>query len=269
MMSRIRLFLAIAAGIGAVILLIYSTWIEPYRLDVTRHDMRSAGETEKIRLVQVSDLHLHNFGSYEKELAKQITALNADVVVLSGDAIDRVEAVPWLKAFVGELGNVPVLLVLGNWEHWSDVSIESLKSTGVRLLLNERWLLHKGKRHLEVIGLDDFTAGQPDIDLLSMNATGSGLLKTVLVQHSPGFFDQAGAIQKMKSSRFDLCLAGHTHGGQVAILGWAPMRPVGSGRYSSGFYDVPGCPLFVSRGIGTSVLPIRFGSRPELAVFDL
>lgn len=269
MMSRIRIVLAIAAGIGAVILLIYSTWIEPYRVDVTRHDMRSAGETEKIRLVQVSDLHLHNFGTHEKELTKQITALNPDVVVLSGDAIDRIEAVPLLRAFIGGIGNVPVLLVLGNWEHWSDVSIEALKSTGVRLLLNERWLLHKGKRRLEVIGLDDFTAGQPDLGLLSRNESGNGLVKTVLVQHSPGFFEQASAIQKMKSSRFDLCLAGHTHGGQVAIFGWAPMRPVGSGRYTSGFYDVPGCPLFVSRGVGTSVLPIRFGSSPELAVFDL
>jgi predicted MPP superfamily phosphohydrolase len=269
MTRRPQLYLAIFVGVAFIALSVYSTWIEPYRIDVTRHDLRSAGKSERFKLVQVSDLHLHAFGKHERELAKQIAALNADVIVLSGDAIDRVEAVPWLRAFVDELGSVPVLLVLGNWEHWSAVSVESLKSTGAKLLLNERWNLRKGKRSLTVLGLDDYTAGQPDLGLLSINSSDDGSQTTVLVQHSPGFFDQASVKQKMKTNHFDLCLSGHTHGGQVALLGWAPMRPVGSGRYTSGFYEIVGCPLYVSRGIGTSVLPIRFGSHPELAVFEL
>ena len=73
----------------------------------------------------------------------------------------------------------------------------------------------------------------------------------------------------MQMSRFDLCLSGHTHGGQIAFWGWAPFRPVGSGRFVTGFYDVPGCRLFVSKGVGTSVLPVRWGVAPEVVVFDL
>ena len=73
----------------------------------------------------------------------------------------------------------------------------------------------------------------------------------------------------MSGQKFALCLSGHTHGGQVAFMGWAPLRPAGSGRFVQGFYEVPGCRLYVSRGVGTSILPIRWGAPPEIAVFDL
>lgn len=191
------------------------------------------------------------------------------MVILTGDAIDREKAQPWLRSFITALGDTPVLHVLGNWEHWSGLSTESLTSTGARLLLNEKWILRKGKRRLEVIGLDDYTAGQPDPGLLDRKDASGTVLTTVLVQHSPAFFDQARVSQRMRSAPFDLCLAGHTHGGQVALLGWAPLKPPGSGDFTAGFYDVPGCRLYVSRGLGTSILPIRLGAVPELVVFDL
>jgi predicted MPP superfamily phosphohydrolase len=65
-------------------------------------------------------------------------------------------------------------------------------------------------------------------------------------------------------------LSGHTHGGQVAPFGRPLYRPRGSGRYVSGWYrDADRVPMYVSRGIGTSVVPIRLGAVPEIAVFDL
>ena len=268
MKSRTRNTLLGILLMGVVSLMVYSTWIEPQRIEVVQHDMRDRSEAESFRLIQVSDLHLHGYGEHEKDIAQKIKGMNADVVVLSGDAVDRPHAIPWLRSFVKELGSVPVLHVLGNWEHWSDLSRESLNSTGARLLLNEKWGLTKGHRRLEIIGLDDYTAGQPDLRLLGTNSPTSQSQTLILVQHSPGFFDQASVVSEMGSQRFSLCLAGHTHGGQVAMFGWAPMKPVGSGRFTAGFYDVPSCRLYVSRGVGTSVLPIRIGSMPELVVFD-
>ena len=261
--------LAGLALVGITGLLTYSTLVEPYRIEVVRHDMRKADASENLRVIQVSDLHLRDFGKHEEDLAEQIKALDADVVILTGDAIDREKAQPWLSAFIEALGHTPVLHVLGNWEHWSGLSEEALTRTGARLLLNEKWILQKGERRLEVIGLDDHTAGQPDLGLLDRNDASLSALTTVLVQHSPAFFGQASVHQRMGSARFDLCLAGHTHGGQVALLGWAPLKPPGSGDFTAGFYDVPGCRLYVSRGLGTSILPIRLGSVPELVVFDL
>ena len=112
------------------------------------------------------------------------------------------------------------------------------------------------------------TAGRPDVQLLDAAANGKSAL-TVVVQHSPAFFDQAEVTKRMTSQHFDLCLAGHTHGGQFALGGWAPIRPRGSGRFVAGFYDVPGCSLFVSRGVGKSLLPMRLGASAEVVVFDL
>ena len=252
--------LAVAASFGAK------------QVDVVRHDLRASADLQPIRLVQISDLHLKAFGAHEQGLAAQLVALAPDVVVLSGDAVDRADALPLLQSFVRAFAPVPVLLVPGNWEHWSGLDFIALQtmlaSSGGQLLLNERWSFSRGDRSLAVMGLDDDTGGQPDLQLLDTRAPSKGVL-AVLVQHSPAFFDKADVAKRMANQRFDLCLAGHTHGGQLAIGGWAPIRPVGSGRFVAGFYDVPGCSLFVSRGAGTSVMPLRLGARAEVVVFDL
>ncbi len=266
--------LVLLAGLAHALL------FEPVPVTVVRHDIRAGGVTGGVgaaapwRLVQLSDLHLKAFGAPEQALARQVQGLGADVVVLSGDAIDRVEALPWLEGFVRVLGPVPVLLVPGNWEHWSGVDFAvlqaSLANVGARLLLNDRWELSRQGRTLRLIGLDDFTAGTPDLSLLAgaVDTNAAGVVDTVVVQHSPGFFDQAEVGQRMGGGRFVLCLSGHTHGGQVTLAGWAPWLPPGSGRFVAGFYEVPGCRLFVSRGVGTSVLPLRLGAPPEVVVFE-
>ncbi len=252
--------LAVAASFGAK------------QVVVVRHDLRASADLQPTRLVQISDLHLKAFGAHEQSLAEQLFALAPDVVILSGDAVDRADALPILQSFVRAFAPVPVLLVPGNWEHWSGLDFLGLQSmlasSGGQLLLNERWTFSRGGRSLVVMGLDDDTAGQPDLQLLDTRAPRKDAL-SVVVQHSPAFFDKADVAKRIANQRFSLCLAGHTHGGQVAIGGWAPYTPEGSGRFVAGFYDIPGCPLFVSRGAGTSVLPLRLGARAEVVVFDL
>ena len=66
-----------------------------------------------------------------------------------------------------------------------------------------------------------------------------------------------------------LVLVGTHLCGQITVGGWAPFRPVGSGLFVAGFYDVPGCRLYVSKGLGTSVLPLHWGAVSEIAEFDL
>jgi len=64
-------------------------------------------------------------------------------------------------------------------------------------------------------------------------------------------------------------MAGHTHGGQIAIANKAIFTPPGSGRFVAGWYMTPWGELYVSKGVGTSVLPMRIGARPEIAVFEM
>ena len=270
MLSR-RIWLtcsALSLGLLAISVL---AWLRGPDLEITRHDLRKPSSGEAFRIVQLSDLHLQRFDTAEKTIVMQVQALQPDLVVLTGDAIDRVDALPVLQKFMSALGSLPLMAVPGNWEHWSDVDFRALSALftdrpGGRLLLNQRVAFTGKGRTVHVIGLDDFTAGQPDVRQLSPSKPDD---VGILLQHSPGFFDEPEVNRLMSAQRFTLCLSGHTHGGQITLGGWAPFRPVGSGRFVAGFYEVPGCRLYVSRGLGTSLLPLRWGPAPEIAVFDL
>lgn len=266
-----RIWIRWAALISGVLAICMVAWRNGSDLEVTRHVLRKPSPSEAFRVVQLSDLHLQRFDSLEKGIVAQVQALQPDVVVLTGDAIDRADALPVLQTFLSALGPLLVVAVPGNWEHWSEVDLPALNALfanrpGGRFLLNQRVTLTAKGRTVHVVGLDDFTAGQPDARQLSMDRSDE---VTILLQHSPGFFDDPEVNRRMSDQRFALCLSGHTHGGQVTLGPWAPFRPVGSGRFVAGFYDVPGCRLYVSRGLGTSVLPLRWGPAPEIAVFDL
>ena len=225
--------------------------------------------TRAIRIVQLSDLHLQAITGRERAAASEVERLAPDPIVISGDAIDRADALPVLDRFLSLLGPTPKVAVLGNWEHWSQVDLLALRALyerthGVRLLVNGRAEFRFGTCRLHILGLDAHTAGRPDRTLLeNVDPTAS----TILVQHSPGWFRSPEATAP--GPRVTLCLSGHTHGGQVALLGRAPWTPRGSGDFTGGRYDLPLCALYVSRGIGTSILPVRFGARPEIAVFAL
>lgn len=274
MKSNIRSFAGLLLITVLLVVLGMAFFIEPGRMEVTYHDMRHQSDDQGLRLVQLSDLHLQALGKHEKALVNQVKELRPDLVVLTGDMIDRADASPLLQAFVEDFGPIPLIAVPGNWEHWSGVDFSDLRAAiesreGNQLLLNGQSSFTKGKHTIQLIGLDDFTGGDPDLGLLER----TGVLKkgstTVILQHSPGFFEVSEVRRIMSLTRCTLCLSGHTHGGQITIGGWAPLTPGGSGHFVAGFYDIPGSRLYVSRGIGMSVIAARLGSRPEIAVFDL
>ncbi len=254
--------IAIAAG--------YAWLVEPNRLEVTEHAIDAAPTGDRpIRLVQLSDLHMRSVGDRERAVAAEVIRLKPDLVVLSGDVIDRADTLGVLDTFLGLLGAVPKVAVLGNWEYWSGLDLDALRDLyetrhSVKLLINQAAEYRFGERTLRVIGLDDFTAGRPDLSLLN-SAAGGGT--SIVIQHSPGWFETP-TVQAI-SNRFSLCLSGHTHGGQIALFGLALWTPRGSGNFTAGRYDSPMCPIYVSRGIGMSILPIRFGARPEIVLFTL
>ena len=108
-----------------------------------------------------------------------------------------------------------------------------------------------------MVGLDDAATGSPDLEIALRGVPPDAFV--IALFHSPVYFDQLAA-------RCPLALAGHTHGGQVRIpLVPAFWLPRGSGRYLAGWYRRDAAEMYVSRGIGTSVLPMRFLCRPELA----
>ena len=256
------------AGLVLLGLLIQGAWVATAQVEVTHHKLQAQSDKgPAIKVVQLSDLHIQRMGAIEHSVLNQVKQIAPDLVVFTGDMLDRPEALDALMAFCSGLGPVPKIAVLGNWEHWSDVNLLALKqgleAHGGTLLVNEKLDIRLSGRVLQVLGLDDFTASAPNAGLLETLSPGASLV----LQHSPGWFQSADVVERKWQAT--LCLSGHTHGGQLTLFGLPLWLPRGSGGFVAGSYDLASCSLYVSRGVGTSVLPWRLGARAEIAVFEL
>ena len=258
----------IIASLVAITALIYSLLIEPQWIEVTRHSKDIGLGVGEITIAQVSDLHTSSFGSVEKNTLTALREVRPDVIVITGDAIDERGSLPALDSFLKQLPNAVKIATLGNWEYWAEVDLEELRdvyrNNGVTLLVNDCMTVRAKGVVINVIGLDDYTAGRPDFSLAVGRCEVDHPI--VLATHSPGLFDKAPPIP---TESISLVLAGHTHGGQLAVGKYALYTPRGSGSFVAGWYQTQWGELYVSRGVGTSVLPIRLGARPEIAVFEI
>lgn len=281
--TRRRFLWASAAGLAAVGL--NACWFEPNRVSVSRHVLGNPVPGRKpLRIVQLSDLHLGEVGSHEERIAEAVHALSPHLIVLTGDSIDRRDRLDTLGAFLSLLPKpARKFAILGNWEHWARVDLSSLdrlyESRGVQLLMNRSASVEHGGAKVLLTGLDDATAGVPRIQ--EAVDVGAPCLNHLILAHSPVYRDRLSADLRLPASPGptppqggatvgidpEYMLSGHTHGGQVKLLGWSPLRPRGSGRYVSGWYRDRKPHLYVSRGLGTSILPVRFGVPPEVASF--
>lgn len=94
-------------------------WRSESDIEVTHHDMRRPSQTTSFRVVQLSDLHLQRFGEAENTIVTQVQALKPNLVVLTGDAIDRADSLPVLKDFLAALGSIPVVVSFRNFVSWA------------------------------------------------------------------------------------------------------------------------------------------------------
>ena len=249
-------------------LLADTVWYEPRALQVESSSLPLNSNGGTIRLVQISDLHLSSFNSYFAKVANRVADLQPDLIVLTGDYLEEERNIRGVLSFLRELkATHGIYAVQGNWEYWSRLEGENLRrhfaGVGVKLLINERADLEINGHALSIFGLDYPSSAdslhrlQQGIDRQRFN---------LLLSHVPGF------AHEQLSEHINLILSGHTHGGQVRLPYLPPFYlPRFSGRFVAGFYQVSQhrIPLYVSRGIGTSVLPVRFLCRPEIGFFEL
>jgi len=242
--------------------------ITPRRLVTSTHRFGEPSGS-RIRLLQISDVHLQRIGGLEERLLAAVHDAAADLIVLTGDMIDRADRLWQLEMLLRELPRGPrTVAILGNWEYWSGVRIPALERTydrhGIELLVNRSIEVETPAARLRITGLDDLRAGAPDAAAALADAPPAR--HHLVLAHCPASRDRVSLPGDHAAA---LLLAGHTHGGQVAPLGVPLVRPIGSGRYLAGWYRDDGLPpMYVSRGIGTSKIPVRIGSSPELVQID-
>ncbi len=263
-----RRFLTLGLGGLTGTLLADTLWYEPQAIKLENLSVPVAQFKKSLRLVQISDLHLNNFNRYFEKVAAKVNALQPDLIMLTGDYLEEERNIRGVLDFLKELkAKHGIYAVQGNWEYWSRLEGENLRrhfaGVGVKLLIDERADLEINGQSLSILGLDypsstdQLQRVQKGIDPQRFN---------LLLSHVPAF------AHEQLHERIGLILSGHTHGGQVRLPFLPPFYlPRYSGRFISGLYHVSHhrIPLYVSRGVGTSVLPVRFLCRPEIGLIEL
>lgn len=278
-----RLAMCGAAGVAG-----YSLFGEIRRPEITRQifTIRDLPQPlHGLRLVQLTDIHHGPWTSldYVRSVIAQSNAEQPDLVLLTGD---YVHASPvYIEPVVRELTNlrakIGVIATLGNHDWWEngDQTIKAFSRTSMQLIDNHRVFL-TGDRTIEssigrsdeksalcIAGVGDLWEDPPLYDS-AFDAVPSTMPR-LLLSHNPDVAEEKDLLQR--NPRIDLMLSGHTHGGQVSIPFLGPIvTPSRYGeRYASGLVQGPICPVYINRGIGTTIVPMRMRVRPEIAVIEL
>jgi uncharacterized protein len=294
MISR-RHFLRFAGGLGAsgVSTVAYG-FGEPARLRVTRYNIQPSQWPEgfKLRIAVIADLHacdpwmsLERIGS----IVERTNSLKPDVTVLLGDYVAGhrqvtrfIPASEWAPVLAGLRAPLGVHAVLGNHDYWEDKTVQregqgttiarrALEAAGIPVYENDVVRLAKAGRPFWLAGLGDQLAYMPARRFrpgrrIGVDDLGATLAKVtddapiVLLAHEP---DIAARVP----ARVALQLSGHTHGGQVRLLGWSPVAV--SGKQLTYGHTRMNCDVVVSGGLGCSIMPFRIGVPPEIVLVTL
>lgn len=275
--------LSVPVGVG------YALKVEPRWLQVTRKRVTLARwpvGAPPLRLVHVTDLHAGTYSPSEflQRVVDTVNQLDADVIALTGDYIYLDDmAIRWCAPLLGQLrARLGVYGVTGNHDIWSASAgiWPRLVAAGITMLDGEAISVPWGEGTVWIVGVGDrgLTAawGSDGSDFRRAWREGLAGLQTVtdslppdqpriLLVHNPD------VTEMLQPGQVDLALCGHTHGGQVQLpLLGAPAVPSLYGqRYTEGLVQGPATLVHVSRGIGVTVLPVRFGSRPEVSLLQI
>lgn len=265
--------IALGWAIAAAAVLVYGVFVEPRRLVERDYTLAPAGwprACDGLRIDHVSDIHTgspnNGLANLDRVVAR-LAASDADAVVLTGDYVilsvfggtyvPADVSAPHLRALTRRK---PVFAVLGNHDWWKggpEVR-RALEAAGVVVLEDEsRRVMLRGCT-VWMVGVGDLWTAPHDVGKAFAGVTDDA--PAIVLTHNPALFPRI-------PPRASLVLAGHTHGGQISLPGIGQPAQWGKpeNRYIRGVYDERGQLLFVSPGIGTSILPLRLGVPPEIS----
>ena len=243
---------------------------EPYMLSIEHeriHLNRLPKEFDGFRVVQLSDIHHGPFSSREQIERAVDTAnrLQPDIIALTGDYIskERHYAAPCAEMLGRLKAKYGVYAVLGNHDHWVDAALvtDLFRAEGITVLINEGMHFEKNGASFWLAGVDDTMVGLEDLSLALAGARRDEM--KLLLAHNPII------LRRAARASVDLVLSGHTHGGQVTIRGERSTVRGARKRLLKGHGRLAHTQIYVNRGLGTVVLPIRYGCPPEISLLEL
>ena len=231
------------------------------------------------RIAQISDLHNAEFGDRNEKLIEMLQKAEPDIITITGDLIDSSKTdINIALAFAEEAVQIaPTYFITGNHEamvsaqEYADLE-NGLLEAGVNVLHDKEIVLEQNEERLLLIGIDDpaYADRPSDVGVSMDSETINELFTTegyrILLSHRPEYFDQ------YVEAEVDLVLSGHAHGGQFRLPFVGGLVAPGQGlfpTYDSGLYSKNKTSMVVSRGIGNSIIPMRFNNRPEVVLIEL
>jgi predicted MPP superfamily phosphohydrolase len=284
LLSRRRLLLTgLTLGGAAATTFAYALLVEPRWFRITRRTFPIRGlpaSLAGLRIVQITDVHHGPWLPLAcvRHVVDAANALEPDLIFLTGDYVLSSDV--YIQPAIAELARlrpkIATLAILGNHDWWEGPKLtrQELTKAGFVLLENARRVLTPDRRLIEaadeglaLAGVEDLWEGKPHYQ----RALG-GLpddMPRLLLSHNPDVAEELAFVQS--GFRVDLMMSGHTHGGQIYLPGMGtPIVPSSYGqKYAQGLVQGPACPVFVCRGLGMSILPLRLGVPPEVAVLEL
>jgi len=216
----------------------------------------SLSEKPTLRLAHIGDIHYKGDKQALIGLITQIDQIHPDLVCFTGDLASSTRTATEALDLIANL-SCPIYGVPGNHDLRFYMNLknapERFEATGGKWLINQT---------AELPGRGVFISGANGKSTSWIPQEVPGI--HILLVHYPNF------VYSLGNRKFDLILAGHSHGGQIRFPGiGAPFMPYGIGRYGLGLYKTPNGPLYVTSGVGTSVIPFRLNCPPEIALIEL
>ncbi len=218
------------------------------------------------RIVHLSDIHHSPFTSLEHitRAVEIANSLEPDMFVLTGDFVSHEsEYIAPMAKVIGTLKSESgTFACLGNHDHWTDAKLVTncLRGENITVLIKEGFRFGARGSSFWLCGVDDYMVGKTDLRS-ALRGSFPDEMK-ILLAHNPKILYRAARAS------VDLMLSGHTHGGQVKIRN-EEKRILPRRKFASGLYRRKDTQVYITRGIGTVVLPVRFGCPPEVSLIEL
>ena len=231
------------------------------------------------RIAQVSDLHNKDFGEGYGQLLTLLSEINPDIIVVTGDLIDsRLTDLDVALEFAWQAGKIAhVYYVSGNHEarvpEYEDLKTGLVKA-GVVILENQKVQITREGESITLMGIDDpsfqedylFGDSESVVRQAIYDLQNESDGYTILLSHRPELFDL------YVETEMDLVFSGHAHGGQFRLPFIGGLVAPNQGffpKYDAGLFSEGSTNMIVSRGVGNSIIPIRFNNRPEIVLVTL
>ncbi len=231
----------------------------------------------QLRIVYVSDIHKGGLYTDARlaDLISHINACSADLVLLGGDyAADSEGAIAFFRSMPRIHARYGVYGVLGNHDRTiPETNLTTLRgamqSAGVTPLINDVSRVRIGPHDIYIAGIDDVHNGRPKLKEVAARVSADDFV--IFLSHSPAVLPDAlqAKDRSGEANWFDLGLFGHTHGGQIALLGPMLKDDGVPDEYTQGWFRQNRTDLLVSRGVGTSGLPVRLFCLPQFHVITV